>query len=271
MKSVEAWMPLYVADYLKDTRHLSTEEHGAYLLLLMTAWTSDGALPADDDRLRRLTGMDAKAWKASRSVLLEFFTRDGDTWRHKRVDSEIIKARDISAERSEAGKRGAAARWGSPDGNCHSPANGKRMAKPLTSEKQTDAPSPSPSPLEEEPDGSPSKSAGARFALPDWVPEAEWLGFCEMRRRIKAPLTDRAKGGIIRELSKLAEDGHPPGRVLDQSTTNAWRGVFPLKDGTDERALARLQPAPAYRPDPVWDRFKQLRDEFDANPDAFRG
>ena len=124
---------------------------------------------------------------------------------------------------------------------------------------------------EKEPDGSslPPNPLG-RFALPDWVPEAEWLGFCEMRRRIKAPLTDRAKGGILRELEKLAEDGHPPGRVLDQSTTNAWRGVFPLKDGTDERALGRQQqPATGYRRDPAWERFKQLGAEFAADPDGW--
>ncbi len=172
MKSVEAWMPLYVADYLKGTRHLSTEEHGAYLLLLMTAWTSDGALPADDDRLRRLTGMDPKSWKASRGVLLEFFTRDGDTWRHKRVDAEMDRARDISAERSAAGKRGAAARWGSHDGNCHSPANSKRMAKPLTNGKQTDAPSPSHTPIEE-PDGS---SLSPKPPLPDQF-DAFWKAY----------------------------------------------------------------------------------------------
>jgi hypothetical protein len=85
---------------------------------------------------------------------------------------------------------------------------------------------------------SPAKR-GQSFALPEWVPEAEWLGFCEMRRRIRAPLTDRAKGQIVRQLEQLHARGHPPGRVLDQSTANAWRGVFELKDGTNDRNLGR--------------------------------
>jgi uncharacterized protein YdaU (DUF1376 family) len=109
-RATDQWMPLYVADYLRDTQDLSTEEHGAYLLLLMRAWTSDGLLPDDDERLRRIVRMDAKAWKRSRGVLLDFFQKGPDGLRHKRVDAELERAGELVEQRREAGRKSAEAR-----------------------------------------------------------------------------------------------------------------------------------------------------------------
>ena len=50
-----------------------------------------------------------------------------------------------------------------------------------------------------------------------------------MRRKIKKPLTDRAKKLIIKQLHDMKQSGQDPGEVLDQSTRNSWQGVFEVK------------------------------------------
>lgn len=66
-------------------------------------------------------------------------------------------------------------------------------------------------------------------SLPDWIPEDAWKAFVAMRKKIKAPLTDDAVSLAVRELEKLMNDGHRPRAVLEQSTLNSWRGLFPIK------------------------------------------
>lgn len=73
-----------------------------------------------------------------------------------------------------------------------------------------------------------------RVTLPSWLPQEAWEGFAEMRKRIRAPLTQRAADGIIAELSAFRDKGHDPVKILDTSTQRAWRGVFEPKP--EERA-----------------------------------
>ena len=68
------------------------------------------------------------------------------------------------------------------------------------------------------------------FPIPDWIPPDSWAGFCEMRREIKAPLTDRGIAIIVKRLSDLRQQGFEAGEVLDQSTMNAWRSVFAIHE-----------------------------------------
>lgn len=104
--SAPPYMKLYIADYHGDTTHLSTLEHGAYLLLLMAMWRAGGKLPADDVRLAKLAKVTPDQWAEIRDIILDFFTRRGGLLRHKRVSEEMAKYERTSVQRSEAGKRG---------------------------------------------------------------------------------------------------------------------------------------------------------------------
>ena len=96
------WMPLYIGDYLRDTRHLTTIQHGAYLLLVMEYWTK-GKLPGTDAERRRITSMTGKQWRSNYLAIASMFTPD---WRHARIERELEKSNQISMKRAVYGAKG---------------------------------------------------------------------------------------------------------------------------------------------------------------------
>ena len=111
---------------------------------------------------------------------------------------------------------------------------------------------------------SPKKSAAAPpFVPPSDIPEAEWDGFEEMRKRIGKPMTAKARDLAIARLRLLAEDGHPPGDVLNHSILNNYQGLFPPKDQRHgQPAQRRMDEQPGLRgsrPDPSLDLLRAAR------------
>jgi uncharacterized protein YdaU (DUF1376 family) len=100
-------MAFYPGDYLADTMHLTCEEHGAYLLLLMCMWRRGGSVPDDNDDLARMVRLDMPRWLAVKRRLLPLLTIEGGYITQKRLQEEIAKAK----ERSESGRKSANARW----------------------------------------------------------------------------------------------------------------------------------------------------------------
>ena len=85
MQKADIWMPLYIGDYLADTARLTTEQHGAYLLLLMDYWRS-GRLPDNDQVLAQISKLSPDAWGNAKAMLKQFFSISDGYWIHARVE-----------------------------------------------------------------------------------------------------------------------------------------------------------------------------------------
>lgn len=141
MKKGDAWMPLYVGDYLADTMHLAGPDHGAYLLLLMHSWRT-GPLRDDERALAAVARTDLAAFRALWPTLREFFVpKDGAPGFliSPRLEHERERAAQHIDQRRAAGKASAAARARQRESNDRSTS----VAVPLEREGR---PSPSPSP-----------------------------------------------------------------------------------------------------------------------------
>jgi uncharacterized protein YdaU (DUF1376 family) len=119
-------MPLYIADYLKDTSHLRALESGAYLHLIMAYWVS-GGLPNNERQLATIAKMTDEEWFEHRDTLQAFFSPD---WTHKRIDKELAEADEKIAKKSAAGKAGglASASKRSTDATANVQAEGKQTS-----------------------------------------------------------------------------------------------------------------------------------------------
>lgn len=147
-------LPLFTDAYLSDTRHLTTEEHGAYLLLLMEAWRRpDCSLPDDDKLLARLAGMPVARWQEVKPVVMEFWKRDGrrKIWTQKR----LLKERVYVAEKSASQRDKIVKRWSKTK-------NEDTAVLPNAYRNDTPTPTPTPTPSSLRSEDGGGGSAGAR-------------------------------------------------------------------------------------------------------------
>ncbi len=141
----DIWMPVFIGDHLAETWRLNTTQHGAYFLLLATAWKSGGSLPDDDEELAAIVRLSPEEWQQNRSRLAALFTVADGVWRHERLTDEYERATENQQAKVRAGNRSAAAR------------------------QQNANPSPSPSPSSE------AKASGGDLATVVFREGLDWL------------------------------------------------------------------------------------------------
>lgn len=123
-------MQLYVSDYLADTAHLTAQQHGAYMLLLMNYWQRGKALDNSNERLSHVARLSPEEWAEAKPTLEEFFIVEGNLWTHARVEDDLEKIREKSAKASFAGRRSVVARGMSERStNAEQPLNHKEEDK----------------------------------------------------------------------------------------------------------------------------------------------
>lgn len=97
-----------IADYRKDTHHLSLLEHGIYRQLLDTYYLDESPLSADVAKLMRSHSVrNADEVQAFNNVLSDFFTLTESGYVHARCDREITAI----YEKSDKARQSAKARW----------------------------------------------------------------------------------------------------------------------------------------------------------------
>ena len=194
-------LPLWTDAYLADTKHLTTLEHGVYLLLLIAMWRAGGSLPNDDRKLARFAGVQTNQWFRIRPTMMEFMrvSVDGLSISQGRLSDELQYVRDHAKKQAS----NARTRWQKdtvPPASVqqrHSESLNSSDAIPLKDKEtgdatasvwqcQTDTPTPTPTPNIETPNGvlpetgvsgMPAKaSPGKRKSYPDEFEQA-WKAY----------------------------------------------------------------------------------------------
>ncbi len=106
-------MPLFTDAYLGDTMHLSMEEHGAYLKLLIIHWRLLPKHPPDDDRrLARMLGVSVARWRKIKPVICDevLYRIEAGELRQKRLEKEFRYVTERAQIARQNGRKGARAR-----------------------------------------------------------------------------------------------------------------------------------------------------------------
>jgi uncharacterized protein YdaU (DUF1376 family) len=94
-----------IADYRSATTHLSNDEDLAYRRLLDMYYDTEQKIPLDAQWVARRLRMGTEVVE---TVLADMFEKHEDGWFHARCEEVIQQYKEFA----EAGKRGAAKRWG---------------------------------------------------------------------------------------------------------------------------------------------------------------
>ena len=87
--------------------------------------------------------------------------------------------------------------------------------------------------------------------LPDWLPPELWDAFVDMRKTIKAPITDFAQTLAIEKLEGFRRNGHNPISLIKNSIFNSWRGFYLTRESEGKKPPDRNSYTPKEKKESV--------------------
>lgn len=210
-----------IGDFDKSTRHLTRVERSVYRDLIELYYDTEFQLTLDMAKLcRRIIANSNEEVTAVEQVLNEFFTKTEIGWFHDRCEEEISRYHAHISQRSQAGKKSAAARQ-------------EKRQRALKSRSTKDEQACNEPPTNQEPLTNTSithvidkkKTSALDFSAWPQAPDPEILkAWLAMRKRVKASCSQLAMNTIGNELIKAVKNGFTVDDCLRQAEASSWKG-----------------------------------------------
>ena len=227
-------LPLWTDAFLGDTTHLTAEETGAYLMLLIIMWrTTDCEIPDDDRKLARWARCTPKQWTRLKPSIFDFLTPTSTGWTQKRLKDERRYVEDKRNKAAENGRASALKRKGRHSTErvtsviasdiASDQLNGDSHTHTHTHTQLSDAnESDSPiSPVDLKTSKKAQKPKLDQVSSPPDVSESTWSDFLALRKAKNAPISETALSGIRREAEKA---GWSMQNALAECCERGWQG-----------------------------------------------
>jgi len=174
-----------IADYRKDTGHLSTIEHGIYRQLIDWYYLDEQPIPEETQVVIRRLRLGSDEVKFLENVLSDFFVLGKTGYMHKRIEVEIKDYQEQVEKNKNNGKLGGRPKKtqsvisGLPDESQNNPNH-----KPLTTNHK------------------PKRENATSVACPPDVGQQIWDDWKQLRKAKKAPVTETVVSSARQEASK---------------------------------------------------------------------
>ena len=221
-----------IADYRKDTGHLSTIEHGIYRQLIDWYYLDEQPIPEETQVVIRRLRLGSEEVTFLRNILDDFFVLGKTGYTHKRIEVEIKDYQEQVEKNKNNGKLGGRPKKtqsvisGLPDESQNNPNQ-----EPLTTNHK------------------PKRESATVVACPPDVSQQIWNDWVALRKSKKAPITQTVLNGAIAEAKIL---GWPLEKFLAEWCSRGSQGLkaeWIVKPNPADKV--RLTVASSNEPDPA--------------------